>query len=265
MNNKLITLAITLTLGVILAGSVLAPIISDAEHSMSTETYTNAPNVRVVLDEVDGDDDYLIEYDGSKYTLNGENIYTCNIYTDKGWIFVGTNSISGDFVAGDITDTHVTALDVASANKIHLTATDLTITNSSDEETTTTITWGYISDSNGTWGVIRGSSVYAESVDVLKYERTFYGYLAIMEGDEGYYKNQTFTDFLEVTDLEHGGVSVAMPLVISSEWTSQDVIAPISFEVQVPNNYSGLLPAILVIVIVSLVVAAVSAVAIRKD
>lgn len=269
MNNKLTTLAITLALGVILIGSVLAPIISDAEHSMTTITYSNASNVAELVDLVDGEDVYTITYTDSKYHLNGEEFYSCHIYTDHGWFFLNSAGINANIVRGPITSTTITQISlIADARTIELTPGQIVVTDNTDTSYTTELEWAYITDENGKWAVVQGdegTNVYTDELDSLRYNRTFGAYLAVMEGNTALYQNQTFSDYLESSELPHGGYEVAMPIHISEAWTTTNVIAPLSFEVEVENGYSGLFTAILVLAIVSLVIVAVGAITFRRD
>lgn len=269
MNKNLLTIVITLTLGVILTGSVLAPVISDAEHSMTTITYSNASNAAELVDLVDGEDTYTISYTDGKYHLNGEEFYSCHIYTDHGWFFLNSAGINANIVKGSITSTTITQITlVADAHTIELTPGQITVTDNTDASYSVELGWAYITDAAGKWAVVQGdegTNVYTEALDSLRYNRTFGSYLAVMEGNTALYQNSTFSDYLESSELPHGGYEVAMPIHISDSWTTTYVIAPLSFEVEVENGYSGLFTAILVLAIVSLVIVAVGAITIKRD
>lgn len=80
MKTNLLTLAITLTIGVILAGSLLVPVINDAQKATS-DVITNETSGLTF--KLDGNDDYEIVTAplGANWTLNGE-IYNFNTVAD---------------------------------------------------------------------------------------------------------------------------------------------------------------------------------------
>lgn len=266
MKTNVLTLVITLVLGVIMIGAVLAPVISDAEKSMSIVTYSNNNNAVELLDLVDEDDSYTITFDGSKYTLNGEEFYSCHIYTDHGWFFLNSAGITAEYARGPVTTTTITHISlIADARTIELTPGQIVVTDNTSTSYTTELGWAYITDSSGEWAVIQGDRVYTEDLNSLRYIRSFGAYIAVMEGNTALYQSKTFTDYLVSSELPNGGYEVTMPIRISNEWTTTQVIAPLSFEVEVENGYSGLFTAILVLAIVSLVMVAVGAITIKRD
>lgn len=268
MKNSLLAVIITLTLGIILTGTVLAPAISDANARMSTVTYSNSVNAVELLDLVDGDEEYTIQFTDGRYTLDGVPIYSCNIYTDHGYFFVSSAGINGQYVNGAIATTQATRVTATDdAHTISLTSNEIVLTDSTDTSTTVAVEWAYITDDEGQWAVVQGDHVYTEEIESLLYIKVFNSrLLAVMEGNTAYYRTYTYSDFLDVTDLPNGGYEVAMPLVITDEWTSERVIAPLSFTVKVTSEYDGLLGAIVPMVVISLVLATVGAVIMsRRD
>ena len=87
MNNKLIPIVLTLVVGIILAGSVLMPVLGDAQNKTSDTIVNETSGLTFKLD---GNDDYLFESAPAyaNYKVNGQNAGTSSslgtfIITDK--------------------------------------------------------------------------------------------------------------------------------------------------------------------------------------
>lgn len=109
MNNKLIPLIMTLVVGIILAGSVLVPVITDAQHATSDITTTPNSNSSPYISETT---DYVYFASSDTETINGKAIsvgkYTQVITTDAG-VFYKLNDRSYTlFIPGENVKAHIT-------------------------------------------------------------------------------------------------------------------------------------------------------------
>lgn len=88
MKTNLLTLVVTLTLGVILAGSLLMPVVTDAENFLSDKEYLTNYTDSPYIEETD---DYTYIHTSEGITINGESAtvgsYTQIIITDGGVIY----------------------------------------------------------------------------------------------------------------------------------------------------------------------------------
>lgn len=120
MNNKLIPLIMTLVVGIILAGSLLMPVITDAQHATSDKTTTLNSNSSPYISETT---DYVYFASSDTETINGKAIsvgkYTQVITTDAGALYklkAGTYTL---FIPGE----NVKALITLGASVPSITAT----------------------------------------------------------------------------------------------------------------------------------------------
>lgn len=244
--GKFITVVVAAVVGLSLFAGLILPTIDAA--STVTKTYDNTANAVSVLDLVDGEESYVLVKDGS-WKLNGESIYTVNIYTDKGFAFVGTGSLAGNIAFGDVTT--ATAINIASATSITVTADAITVV-IGDQTYTTDLAWAYVTNPNGEYGLIGGSNVYVQELEDLKFIKLFGSYIAVMVGDEALYQTQTFSEYLDYREVSTG-YAVALPAVISSNWTAPELIAPLSYTVSEPAEYKAMYAVIPLLVIVSII------------
>lgn len=87
MKTNILTLAITLTIGVILAGSLLVPVINDAQNNTS-DAITNNVTPSATF-KIDGNDDYLFETNPNYalFKINGQTVDIRN-WDDVGPVIV---------------------------------------------------------------------------------------------------------------------------------------------------------------------------------
>ena len=129
MNNKLITICITLVVGVILAGSVLMPILQDA--TTTEKTFTNV-GYYYMTDL--GEDSIVYTYDGTKWTIDGEETTISNseattLVAGDGFIVRANGQLRGSTIASP-----------ASISNLTVTATGLSMSYTKPDETTATAT-----------------------------------------------------------------------------------------------------------------------------
>ena len=88
MNNKLIPLIMTLVVGIILAGSLLTPVVNDAQNTTSDKVVLKNNTTATYIVETT---DYKYEVTTDSETINGESktvgAYTQVITTDKGVLY----------------------------------------------------------------------------------------------------------------------------------------------------------------------------------
>lgn len=141
--TNLLTLVVTLTVGIILAGSLLMPVISDATKTEQTFT-----NVGLYYMEVEPEDsnEYNYVFDGTKWTLDGDALTT---YSGYNVIVTDTLLIRGN---GQVRGAQFTNMSTA----------DLTVTNnaitgsytvSSDPSTPIAVNWSFTKFYGETTGV----------------------------------------------------------------------------------------------------------------
>lgn len=169
MNNKLIPLIMTLVVGIILAGSLLVPVLSDAQKTIGPET-TLTNNSLIVLRELENGDvlECVRTVTGDTatdvWTLNGETVAgptgganSWNVGLMSDGIYLAVNAESNSAVASwysmNATTTNPSYLSGGGSSGAHygIVALDGTITIYSDYGsespttiTTKTYTWGYV-------------------------------------------------------------------------------------------------------------------------
>ena len=92
--TNLLTLVITLTVGIILAGSLLMPVIANAQEGVGpTTTFTNTGYGQVYVTEVT--EDTTLVYDGTTLTINATDIATfgsrCSFTADTAFMYHGSS------------------------------------------------------------------------------------------------------------------------------------------------------------------------------
>lgn len=95
MKTNILTLAITLTVGIILAGSLLMPVLSDA--TTTEKTFTNSGAFFMT----DADDTYTLTYDPSgKFIVNGEDIAFTELPSGERVTIISTEEFLLRFAVG---------------------------------------------------------------------------------------------------------------------------------------------------------------------
>lgn len=281
MNNKLVSLVITLTIGVILAGTLLAPAISDATQSME-KVEREQSNIMNLMSETS---EFTLTFDHSTraITLNDvalENLtdHEILVVTDK--VCVEKASI-GSAPSLTIWADGLESLTISGVTKdtsISLSNGTLTFTNGDDTETYTT-TFAYIYDKSGDYAAIKDN--YTNAVKVNDGDKV------VLFDNGGWYAKSYAPVVVTATSGEVSGtideyasnattsteVDLAVTftagsfdnLTITSTQPTLQAIAPATYTDYENHGYGALFGAMLVLVIVSLVLAAVTAVARRNN
>lgn len=151
MKTNVLTLAITLTIGVILAGSLLMPVLSDATTTEKTFTNSGVFNYGIFTP----DDEYTLEYDASdgSIVVNGETVpafdamnktysivatdnFIARFGQNSGGYFcqcIGTDTNNNNFADGGLTATFTISSGNLSLTWIKSDSTTVTKTVSFDE------------------------------------------------------------------------------------------------------------------------------------
>lgn len=246
--NGLIVGAVTAAVVIILLGTLLIPVIDDTQ----TVTYSNAVGAIETLDKIEGDDEYVIEYMTDHYTLDGSNIFTdMTLYTDHGWVYLTGSSISGVYTE-TVRTSPITAI-TTTTTKITLTDGHMVIETEGDE-VDVAVGWAFITSTHGEYGVITSDSIYTSADLEVYWIQAFGNYLAVMDGPEGYFQNQTFSGYLSVTEINDEVSEVELPIPVSGQWSVSKCIAPLRLVSAEPTSYGAILYAIPVLVIVALMI-----------
>lgn len=142
MKTNVLTLVITLVLGVILAGSLLAPVVSEAQNTMTAVTYTNEGYMD--MDKMSYlDADYTLEYNNNVVTVTtggkSFNIDGANFSFDPRVMLFDQGRIGITHGTGTITNVgYVDIFDETNAN--HAIKTGGTVTYTHADQTLTIVT-----------------------------------------------------------------------------------------------------------------------------
>ena len=148
MKTNILTLLITLVVGVIMCGALLAPVISDAQHSLTTTTYSNEKATSWNVGLVEDEQEHTLTFSDNTLTIDGE-IYQAHSWTNAAMVTdtfalyaVGTNLAVVDPSGGYNT--------YGTGHTITATLTPTTVNYSIDGTAgTTPITWAFLPSETG--------------------------------------------------------------------------------------------------------------------
>lgn len=278
MKTNILTLAITLTLGIILAGSLLMPVIADA----STDEHTGTNPYKLRMSEI-GEETITLTYDADteKPLYNGEltnftdssgSAVNAAIVSDT-FVIVTTGSLWYYYFIYEGSDVQIYSIATGATTAV------ATIGNGSmnlyiSESTSYDLpyTFCYIPDNNGdhvvceqsTYGLFKTS----DDITVFKGNRTDHGVATgtvdtlttDFHATDGTADTDTYT-FNVVYDTE----TVGLTDLCKTPNDSYRYILPYEYHYLQDNDYSTLYSAIPVLVIVGLVLAATSVIIARRD
>lgn len=281
MKTNILTLVITLTLGVILVGSLLAPTISDATQSMEKVERDQA-NIMNLMSETS---EFTLTFDHSTRAITLNDVALENL-TDKETLLVSDKvcvkkatvlSAPSLVIWADGLESET----ISGINKdisISLSSGTLTFTNGDYTETYTT-TFAYIYDKSGDYAAIKDN--YTNAVKVNDGDKV------VLFNNMGWWANSYAPVVVTATSGEvtgaiteyaaNGTTGTAVDLTatfatgsfdnltITSTQPTLQAIAPATYTDYESNGYGALFGAMPILVIISLVLVGVSAITTRKD
>ena len=263
MKTKIIGIPIALMVSIVLLGSLLVPVIDDAKEGPADKITNGTPSWR--MSELGAEYELSINPAARQIQLNDNSPLS---YENKNVYLIGTDSFA-------ITTYQNTAYYTTASNESQLTdpvsiavsGGSATITIGDESQTLQGITWGIVYDpEKGTLGAYSYPSVGALYVHGLKdvtiistastYHWAHNGATTAGDALTGTITSQSsdYTDYNTVTNISDGGVYfnyVIVPVNLLIHRTTAESLEP-------------LLNAIPVIVLASLVVFAIGAVAIKR-
>ena len=299
MNNKLITLALVLTMGVILTGSLLVPVIDNASK-IGTETYTNGPasnSINLATYSTDADFEITMEKDGTTWNIDGIDVNTLStgayiitdnllviLSTTNGYNIRGLNE-SQAFVTLSPADWNGVTASVTSL-AITVTPENVTVADADSVQTSYTFPNNYVvySKNDGERVICTGvADLYtAGGKDIISVGVNNTNFFWCTNGDDSKaVYNATLLDTVlncpltEVTaDIDKVSVGVGGDYTVTVTYNNstydlapQYVSVPLSLVQgsEANTEITSLLGAIPIIVIVALLMIAVRAVLVRND
>ena len=280
MNNKLIPVVLTLVVGIILAGSVLVPVLNDAKEDLGNPaTLTNTSNNKVPLKYWEGEEIvYAFDNTNKVFTRDGENVtwYSNQLIFTTSDFSLWSRAATNDYklaILGDTSDVHNSFTVTISADG------SCTILRGSTTVYEGVLTWAVYQDPDGTANLVehQGGSYLTGVKDNLIIlgnlyttgeNDTYYSYYnGVLTVGEEYADNSSvsITSTLKegYTDIYTNDVSV---IIGEESFTPYYIVIPatVSGHEAAGAAYS-LLGAIPVIVIVALLVAAIGMIAVRRN
>ena len=268
MKTNLITLILTAVVGILLVGSLLVPVISNAD-TQGDITYSNdVGNHQLLARDDTGSHTFTWTAGTSTYTFDGES------YQVKSDCVVTTDTVS--FVAAYSNNTYSFLCYVDPTTRIVSTQYDINITMENGTISGTVGTaqvnqnysWAYVpsetGDYFGTYG--RVGTYYVTSINDIVAN---YNYSTIMNGSATY-KGATATLDATLTPVANVYTISSNDLKVISEGSSHAVnafIVPVSVTYHDPtlDDTMPLLKAIPIVVILSIIVMLASALIIRRS
>lgn len=301
MNTKLIPLIMTLVVGIILAGSLLVPVLSDAQKTIGPEvTLTN--DSPVVLREVEPGDVLIVTrstVDGvtdDVWTLNGEPVvgptgsadrWNVCIMSDGVYLQANAPANSAIGVRYDMTKSTPSANYLSGGGgtaSYTFTFNEDTIVLTSGENTLSTYgyTWAYVMCPYGEGEycapIAGGVGIVKDPNQVILCGAYTSGDLDTMyyyKNGQTYVSNTAYTMTANITTAVHTGTTDIYDATVSVDMTDGDDTESFTpYRILVPYEVTGhaasgasysLLGAIPIIVIVALIVAAIGMVAVRRN
>ena len=285
-SKNLLTLVITLVVGIILAGSLLVPVITDAQHATSDiSTALNGNNSSYTAETTD----YVYFASSDTETINGKAIsvgeYTQVITTDAGVFYkIGSNEYTL-FIPGENVKKYI-ALGTSGPNSApNITATVkngvFTVSYGSNEYTANvTNAYAYTGDGeyseSGSWPSFITNKGTSGLITVGDGYYTSLNGIAIIddwttgEGTFNYYSNDWVESSAPVTwdvvDNGDGSYTISNIVIDSTDGflNTHRVLYQNEYWTYTPTAVSNLLGAVPILVIVAILMVAVGAIAYRR-
>lgn len=168
MKNNLLTLVITLTIGIIFVGSLLAPVIQDYENDVKVVKNNTTTNLAAVVGE-----DHTIEftYSTGALEIDGEAITApaqLGVLVSDQINLIYNNTPNLQLFSSQHTTGIVT---ITSDTTVTIEGNTITITYGTDTEEEYTCEWIYLYDANGDYGIFRlynaNTTVYLNNINQL--------------------------------------------------------------------------------------------------
>lgn len=291
MKNNILALVITLTVGIILAGSLLMPVISEAQRGYETETFTNPSSygAEYVTAATITLESGTLKYNDAAYTVGNSKIpmiVADNLNFQINASSTGSNNIIYCDADGPVRSDNIKALDLTLADG----SIELTYTDANDVEETTTIpcSWAYVITT--TTGVrdytiynLYGSSknVYYNSIkdyhangytmsgDTIESVVSVSEGAAILNDEAATLQVSGFTEVSGYNEVYSGTISYNTGISVTDGETTVYpwfVVLPTTVTGYVePDKAMDILSVIPVLIIASLVVVASSVIILRRD
>lgn len=280
-DKNLLTLVITLTVGIILSGSMLLPVVNDAADDMRGYAVYQNPDTIAPYTEINAGDH--IHWTPTEITVN--DVVIDGGRTEENWLKAETLLGASNQVfmcKSDNTTQSVTDLIYADIT-IHedLTAT-VVIENTRTEGPTTfniaAMGWGFVASNAGDWCQVRYDStnrvVYFNNTDQI-YTSGPAGGLIASKGTTAYFKGAAYENGITIngtSEVANGVYSMTFGLTsmdYSFEGAPVDdirvIVVPAKVESTItPNAGANLIEVIPILVIVALLMTAVGAIAYRR-
>ena len=281
-SKNLLTLVITLVVGIILAGSLLVPVITDAQHATSDiSTALNGNNSSYIAETTD----YVYFASSDTETINGKAIsvgeYTQVIVTDAGALYKISAGTYNLFIPGEKVKEHI-ALGTSVPNITATVKNGVFTVSYGSNEYTANVTKAYAytgdgeySDSNswpsfitnkGTSGLIAvGDGYYTSISGVVVVDDWTTG-----EGTFNYYSNDWVESSAPVTwdvvDNGDGSYTISNIVIDSTDElpNTHRTLYQNEYWTYTPTAVSNLLGAVPILVIVAILMVAVGAIAYRR-
>lgn len=303
--TNLLTLAITLTVGIILAGSLLMPVISDAQKDIGEPITLNNSSTIVLREVQEGDELICVRTVGADssvtdvWTLNGDiltniagstlawnvglisdawymQIYTSTSVAGAAWKMNVTNPTSGQIDFGGLSEagTYTTTFKVEDGNITYISRTG--------SEQSLPYTWGYVvcnfedgqyysAESNGV-GICKNSddlilcgAYTSGALDTMYYS---------INGTD-YVGNSDYTMTVNAATALHTGTTDIYDITVSVDMTDGENTENFTpYRIYLPYEVTGhatagaaydLLGALPIMVIIGLVLAASAAIFVKRD
>lgn len=248
--NKTISVVITAALVIILTGSVLMPIISDAQDTQRT-VYNNEENLRYSelfsgsrsISDLNitlyvssfTNDELIITNDGVESTINPANYQGTLIMCDK--LNIRWDPGNGNVRLSSSFDPLITETQnsLVAPLTVSIRGGNVTVTDSADYEATVTPTeWLFIPDENGMWETVTSSTsgVYINGLDQVYFSTIVNsGNVGFIDGHNGSatsYSGESYTWAFE--DMERVAGYVDLYRVDTADFRFSD---------NMPNNEDG--------------------------
>lgn len=289
--NNLLTLVITLTVGIILAGSLLMPVISDAQRGYETETFTNPSGygAEYVTTATITLESGTLKYNDAAYTVGNSKIpmiIADNLNFQINANSTGSNNIIYYDADGPVRSDNIKALDLTLADG----SIELTYTDANDVEETITIpcSWAYVvtttagvkdytvynlygSSKNVYYSSIKDyhANGYTMSGDTIESVASVSEGAATLNGEEATLQVSGFTEVSGYNQVYYGTISYNAGISVTDGETTVYpwfAVLPTTVTGYVePDKAMDILSAIPVLIIASLVLIASSAIILRRD
>lgn len=289
MKTNVLTLAITLTLGIILAGSLLVPVIEDAQTNIGPEVTVNntvrEPSLNYNM--WDGSDitiSFTVSGSTGTYSINGEAQTTILTSTTQSIVFASNDvcaRIGGTSAPATLNVQHIGDTSGSTYSFTYVIENgEYTFTQLNHDPITGTVDWLIYAADEGDYnaGTINTptSPFYTTDADKLVIlgnvyttgdKDTFYAYYdGELTVNEDYADNSSVTINKTIADGYTDIYSTTVTVNVGDEsFTPYFILAPKSVAGHEVSNVDGLLGAIPIIVIVSLVLLGVGAIYTKRN